>query len=67
MRKLTEQLVTKLQLENIFTAWGVTASVPRKGSKEVVCFPCKEHAEVTYTQRMGDHGQRLYKIEFFAH
>lgn len=67
MRKLTEQLVTKLQLENIFTAWGVTAAVPRKGQKEVVCFPCKEHAEVTYTQHTSDVGQRLYKIEFFAH
>ena len=67
MRKLTEQLVTKPQLENIYTAWGVTASTPRKGSKEVVCFPNKEHAEITYTAHTSDYGQRLYKIEFFAH
>lgn len=68
MRKLTEQLVTKDQLENIFTAWGITASVPRKGSKEVVCFPyVKEHAEVTYTPHTSDDKKRLYKIEYFAH
>lgn len=30
MRKLTEQLVTKDQLENIYAAWGVRAAVPRK-------------------------------------
>jgi len=67
MRKLNEQLVTKLQLENIYTAWGVTAAVPRKKAREVVCFPNKEHAQVTYTNHTSDHGQRLYKIEFFAH
>lgn len=68
MRKLNEQLVTKDQLENIFTAWGVTASVPRKGYKEVVCFPyVKEHAEVIWTPHTSDDKKRLYKIEYFVH
>lgn len=68
MRKLNEQLVTKDQLENIFTSWGVTASVPRKGSKEVVCFAyVKEHAEVTWTPHTSDDKKRLYKIEYFVH
>lgn len=66
MRKLNEQLVTKDQLENIFTAWGVTASVPRKGSRELVCFPNKEVAEVTYTPYTSGDKKRLYKIEYFA-
>lgn len=67
MRKLTEQLVTKDQLETIYTAWGVTAAVPRKGSMEFVAFPCKEHAQVTYTPQTSEYGKRLYRIEFFTH
>jgi hypothetical protein len=67
MRKLSEQLVTKDQLETIYTAWGVTASVPRKADMEVIAFPNKEHAQVTYTPHTNDYGIRLYLIEFFAH
>lgn len=66
MKKLTEQLVTRLQLENIYTAWGVTASVPRKTTKEIVCFPSKEYAQITFTPHQSDTGDRLYRIEFFA-
>lgn len=67
MIKISEQFVTKLQLENIYKAWDVIASVPRKGAMEIVCFPYKEHAQITYTQHQSDYKDRLYKIEFFAH
>ena len=65
MKKISEDLVTKLQLELIFKAWDVTASVPKKGYKEIICFPWKELAEVTYTMNKSEYGKRLYKIEFY--
>lgn len=67
MKKISQQLVTKDQLENIYTAWGVTASVPKAKQREVVCFPNKEHAEITWSKHKSDYNQRLYLIEFFVH
>jgi hypothetical protein len=66
MKKISEQLVTVLQLEIIFKAWKVTASIPKKGYKEIICFPCNEFAEVTYTMNKSENNKRLYKIEFYA-
>lgn len=66
-KKLTEQLVTKTQLETIMTAWATAAEVPAKGKKVFVCWPNKEHAEITYTDKRSEYGQRLYRIEFFQH
>ena len=66
-RKLSEQLVTKTQLECIYTAWGTCAEVPKAGSKALVCFPNKEHAEITKVKSKGDYKGSLYKIEFFMH
>lgn len=68
MRKTSEQLVTRTQLETIYTAWGVTAAVPRGKAMEIVCFPyVKEHAQVSRTAKKNDNGQHLYNIEFFVH
>ena len=67
MEKISEQLVTRDQLENIYTAWGTTASVPGANKKELVCWPNKEHAEITKTKLKNDYGKALYKIEFFRH
>lgn len=67
-KKITEQWVTRTQLETIMTAWGQCAEVPTKKNKVFVVFPhVKEHAEVTYTDKVSDYQKRLYKIEFFAH
>jgi hypothetical protein len=66
MKKLTEQLVNKDQLEHIYAAWGVAAAVPSKGSEEVVCFPNQEYARISFTPHKSDYGKRLYRIDFFA-
>lgn len=67
MEKISEQLVTRDQLENIYTAWGTKASVPGANKKELVYWPNKEHAEIIKTKLKNDYGKALYKIEFFRH
>lgn len=67
MRKVSEQLVTQTQLELIYTGWGVTANIPKKKTKEIVCWPNKESAEITMTDLKSEYGERLFKIEFFVH
>ena len=64
MKTFAKQLVTADQLRNIYTAWGVTADVPRKNAQEIVCFPNKEAALITYTPHVSDYNKRLYQIEF---
>lgn len=59
------QLVTRAQLEAIYTAWGVAATVPHLSTKELVCWPIKEHAEITKTRLKSDTGRVLFKIEFY--
>ncbi len=59
------QLVTADQLQNIYTAWGVTADTPRKSAREIVCWPNKEFAEITWTNKVSDYGKRLFQIAFF--
>lgn len=66
-QKISEQIVTKTQLEVIMTAWGTCAEVPKAGKKSFVCWPNKEHVEITKVKSVGDHKGYLYKIEFFQH
>lgn len=66
-QKISEQLVTKTQLETIMTAWGTCAEIPRAGKKVFVCWPNKEHAEITKVKSKGDYKGPMYKIEFFQH
>ncbi len=68
-RKISEQIVTKTQLELIYTAWGTCAEIPKAGKKAIVCWPNKEHAEITRHKKVkdSDHKGAMYKIEFFAH
>ena len=65
--KISEQLVTQAQLEIIYTAWGTCAEVPKRGSKSLVVWPNKEHAEITRTVHKSDYKKTLFKIEFFQH
>lgn len=66
-KKISHQLVTKQQLEGIIKAWGTDSRVPRKGVKEIVSWPLvNEFAEITYTDKVGNSGKRLYFIEYFS-
>ena len=47
------------------TAWGSCAEVPSKGNRAIVCFPCKELAEIQWTDRKSDDRQSLYRIDFY--
>jgi len=65
-KKISQQLVTKQQLEGIIKAWGTDSKIPSKGTKEIVSWPlAKEFVELTYTDNVGDSGKRLYSIEYF--
>jgi hypothetical protein len=65
-KKISQQLVTKQQLEGIIKAWGTDSRVPPKGKKEIVSWPLvNEFAELTYTDKVADSGKRLYSIECF--
>lgn len=68
-RKIEEQIVTKAELEVIYTAWGTCAEIPKAGKKTIVCWPNKEHAEITRHKKVKDSDCKgaMYKIEFFMH
>lgn len=66
--KISEQIVTKTQLETIMTAWGTCVNIPKKNNKVFIAFPyIKEHAEITLHKKQIDSDYKgiLYKIEFF--
>jgi hypothetical protein len=65
IKQISEQLVTKTQLECIFTAWGSCAEVPTKGKKSLVVWPFNEYAEIVKTEMKSDYGKALYAIKFF--
>ena len=65
--KTSEQLVTKQQLEIIYTAWATCAEIPPKGKKSLVVWPNKEHAEISKTAHKSDENKPLYRIEFYRH
>lgn len=65
MKKLSEQFVTKQQLQLIMKSWDSRVEVPAKGSKSIVCFPWQEWVEIVWTEYKSDVNKRLYRIDYF--
>ncbi len=61
-----ESYYTKLQVENLIRAWGVEASIPKKGhGKQLIVWANGSDVEfkaasIEWSERKSDHGERLY-------
>lgn len=60
-------LHTKLQVLELFKAWGCAEPVPKKGKQVLVCWPGKapleaDLAEIRHTELRSSYGDRLFEV-----
>lgn len=61
------QLVTKSQLQILYSAWGVVADIPTAKEATVIAWPHPANpsrARITLTKKPATYGGRLFLIEY---